>query len=164
MIGKEFIRLGMGTTSIDNFKEFKEGCIIRIILISNNVNKKNERNKIVSVNGIVINVMEKFITVLYLTPDLKRSDKRLPLIEVENNTYRVTPILFYVFKNYYKYVDVITTIDKELLDFIKFTTIEPTMDMDKLSYKLKKFYKREIDKYLSIFYDIMVGSIVKYDT
>jgi len=132
--------------------DFERGNVIRIFYVDN--------NHIVSVHGVVIEKLNKFITVVYLTNDIKHSDKRLPIIEVENNTYRVTPILFYVFRDFYKYVDVVTTLDKDMLELIKLTIEQPT---DNLSYRIKRFYKKEIDKYLMSFYDMMISSVVKND-
>jgi hypothetical protein len=152
-----FIKINKMNNNSDNVG-FEKGNIIRILYI-------DRSHHVMSVNAVVTDVFERFITVLYLTPDLKHSDNRLPVIKVENNVYRVTPILFYIFKDFYKYVDVITTLDEDLFDLIKFTTIEQPTDLNKnkLSYRLKRFYKKEVNKCLSVFYDIMINSIVKND-
>lgn len=144
--------------NIDNNSTFQIGNVIRMCYV-NTIDEGY--SDIVFIHGIVIDVSDKFITILYLSPDLKHSDKRLPIIEVEGSPFRVTPITFYVFKDFYKYVDVINTLDKTMLDLIRFTTIDqPT---DKLSCRLKRFYKKEINKYLSIFYDVMINTIIEGD-
>jgi hypothetical protein len=143
--------------NIDNNNTFQIGNVIRMCYVNNSGND----NDVVVVNSVVIDVSDKFITVLYLSPDLKHSDKRLSIIEVEGSPFRVTPIMFYIFKDFYKYVDVINTLDKTMLDLIRFTTIE--QPMDKLSYRLRRFYKREIKKYLSVFYDLMIDTIIFED-
>lgn len=132
---------------------FEKGNVIRIYYVND--------NHIMTVNGVVIDVLDSFVIVLYLTPDIKHSDRKLPVVKVENNMYRVTPLLFYVFKNFYRYIDVVTTLDKDMLDLIKFTTIE--QPMDKLSYRLKRFYRKETNKHLILFYDIMFNTVIKDD-
>jgi hypothetical protein len=132
---------------------FEQGNVIRIHYVKD--------SDIMTVNGVVIDVFDNFVTVLYLTPDIKHSDKKLPVVKVENNMYRVTPLLFYVFKNFYRYIDVVTTLDKDMFDLIKFTTIE--QPMDKLSYRLKRFYRKETSKHLILFYDIMFNTVIKDD-
>jgi hypothetical protein len=141
--------------NIDENNTFKTGDVIRMCYV-NSIDENH--NDIVFVNGVVIDTSDKFITILYLSPNIKYSDKRLPIIEIEGNPYRVTPIVFYVFKDFYRYVDVITTLDKNTVDLLKLVTIE--QPMDKLSYRLRRFYKKEIDKYLSIFYDVMIDTIL----
>jgi len=121
-------------------------------------------NDVVFIHGVVIDTdtSDRFITVLYLSPNIKQSDKKLPIIEIEGNPFRVTPIMFYVFRDFYKYVDVVTTLDKNTVDLLlRLVTIE--QPMDKLSYRLKRFYKKEIKKYLSVFYDLLFDSIIFED-
>ncbi len=148
----------------DDNVNFKINDVIRMCYVND--------CKVIVVNGVIIDITSDFVTVLYITPDFVDNNNKylryfnkkfpLPIVEVENDTYRVTPILFYIFKDYYKYVDIITTLDKDMMDLIRsiVTKLTEPIFVNRLPHWVKRFYEKEITK-LAVFYDIMIHYIIR---